>query len=138
MNRPENYIKLAEMSKAPSVNTRMLKSKLDDVETASHDIHLHNDTVDTLFWDNLSVKIHDKKSGKDKYILQYIDGDVQAGMELEPTLGSTLIFGTHITDSILQVIWWPSWALRGPARARSSTSWPTARSWPRPRSRARS
>ena len=79
MTRAEDYIKLAEMSKSPSINTKMVRSKLDDVETASHDIHLHNDTVDTLFWDNLSVKVHDKKLGKDRYILQYIDGDVQAG-----------------------------------------------------------
>ena len=79
MNRPDDYIKLAEMNKTPSINTKMVKSKYDDVETASHDIHLHNDTVDTLFWDNLSVKIRDKKTGTDKHILQYIDGDVQAG-----------------------------------------------------------
>ena len=83
MNRPEDYIKLADMSsKTPSVKVSMAKSKFDDVETASHDIHLHNDTIDTLFWDNLSVKIHDTKSGKDKYILQYIDGEVHAGMSI--------------------------------------------------------
>ena len=74
------------MNKTPSINTKMVRpSKFDDVETASHDIHLHNDTVETLFWDNLSVKIHDKKSGKDKYVLQYIDGDVQAGKRRHPT-----------------------------------------------------
>lgn len=74
-----DYIKLAELRKGPSATTTMVKSPLEDVETASNDIHLHNDTVDTLFWDNLSVSIHDKATGKDKHILQFVDGDVQAG-----------------------------------------------------------
>ncbi len=79
MQAAAEYVKLGAMSKAPSVTAKMVKTHFDDVETASNDIHLHNDTVDTLFWDNISVKIHDKSTGKDKYILQDVDGDVQAG-----------------------------------------------------------
>ena len=74
-----DYIKLSEMRKGPSATTTMVKSPQEDVETASNDIHLHNDTVDTLFWDGLSVSIPDKKTGKEKHILQFVDGDVQAG-----------------------------------------------------------
>ena len=79
MNRPSEYIKLADMSKRANYDASVKAAEL-DLETGSNDIHLHNDTVDTLFWDNLSVSLPDKTTGKQKNILQFIDGDVRAGM----------------------------------------------------------
>ena len=79
MNRPSEYIRLADMGK--HVNNEASVKAVDlDLETGFNDRYLHNDTVDTLFWDSLSVIIPDKATGKEKHVLQSIDGDVQAGM----------------------------------------------------------
>jgi hypothetical protein len=50
-----------------------------DVETAWKDVHLHNDMIDTVSWNSVSVKIHGKKRRGDKHLLHSIDGDVSAG-----------------------------------------------------------
>jgi hypothetical protein len=50
-----------------------------DLERASNDVHLHNETIDTLSWDKISVKILDKATHSDKYLLNSIDGAASAG-----------------------------------------------------------
>jgi hypothetical protein len=39
----------------------------------------HNDDVKTLAWEDLSVKVIDRATGADKYILSAVSGHVQAG-----------------------------------------------------------
>jgi hypothetical protein len=48
-----------------------------DVEKASSDVHLHNDTIDSLYWDRVSVKV--KAKTNDKHLLTAIDGAASAG-----------------------------------------------------------
>jgi len=40
----------------------------------------HNDNVVTLTWEDLSVKVTDRATGADKYILSAVSGHVRAGM----------------------------------------------------------
>ena len=40
----------------------------------------HNGDVKTLAWEDLSVKVTDRATGADKYILSAVSGHVQAGM----------------------------------------------------------
>jgi hypothetical protein len=45
-----------------------------DVEVGTlDDVYLHNDTVKTIYWDDVSVKL------KDKHLLDSIDGAASAG-----------------------------------------------------------
>jgi hypothetical protein len=44
-----------------------------DVESVSDDAYLHNDTIESIYWDNVSVKL------KDKDLLDSIDGAASAG-----------------------------------------------------------
>jgi hypothetical protein len=39
----------------------------------------HNNDVKTLSWEDLSVKVTDRATGADKYILSAVSGHVQAG-----------------------------------------------------------
>lgn len=39
----------------------------------------HNDDVAALTWEDLSVKVTDRATGADKYILSAVSGHVQAG-----------------------------------------------------------
>jgi hypothetical protein len=48
-----------------------------DVEKASSDVHLYNDTIDSLYWDRVSVKV--KAKTNDKHLLTAIDGAASAG-----------------------------------------------------------
>ena len=54
------------------------KSLLDfDVENTSD--YLYNATVNTLYWDKVSVKLKNKQPLHSKYILDSIDGAASAG-----------------------------------------------------------
>ena len=53
-----------------------------DVEKASKDTHLQNDTIDTLYWNKVSVKVNDKKKRQDKHLLDSIDGAASAGLSI--------------------------------------------------------
>ncbi len=50
-----------------------------DVERALNDVHLHNDTIDSLYWDNVLVKVNDTKRHHHKHLLDSIDGSASAG-----------------------------------------------------------
>lgn len=57
------------------------KTRLRDLESAPSldDVHLFNGTVDTLFWDDVSVRLPASSKRSEKYLLQYVGGDVKAG-----------------------------------------------------------
>lgn len=63
-----------------------------DLEKAADDVHLHNDTVNTLYWDKICVKVEDKTSRQDRYLLDSIDGAALAGQS------SVLIVSTLRTE----------------------------------------
>lgn len=50
-----------------------------DIERASNDVHLYNETIDTFYWDRVSVTVHDKTLRGDKNLLDSIDGAASAG-----------------------------------------------------------
>lgn len=45
-----------------------------DLESGSIDVHLYNDTIDTISWDKVSVMVENKKLRKDKYLIDSVDG----------------------------------------------------------------
>jgi hypothetical protein len=53
-----------------------------DVEKTAGDAHLHNETINTLYWDKVSVKIQDKKLRREKLLLDGIDGTASAGQSI--------------------------------------------------------
>jgi hypothetical protein len=54
-----------------------------DLESALHDVHLCNDTVDSISWDNISVHLPDKATKSQKYLLRGLSGHVKAGQPLK-------------------------------------------------------
>jgi hypothetical protein len=56
-----------------------IKGNTIDVEATSDDLHLRNDTINTLFWEKVTVKVHDRSLGKEKCLLHSINGDASAG-----------------------------------------------------------
>lgn len=59
-----------------------------DVEKAADDVHLHNDIVDTVYWDKISVKV------EDRYLLNSIDGAALAGQPNVLTASTLGLRGT--------------------------------------------
>jgi hypothetical protein len=49
------------------------KTNIDVEGGMSDDVYLHNDTIETIYWDNVSVTL------KDKHLLDSIDGAASAG-----------------------------------------------------------
>jgi hypothetical protein len=83
-----------------------------------------NDDVASLTWQDLSVKVSDRVTRQEKYILQASSGMVRAGMEVNLYPFSMPLL-THLQEKSLL-----SWARLDPARPRCSTHSPNAR--PRP------
>ena len=69
------------------------KKHIGDLESAPSldDVHLFNRTVDTLFWNDVSVKLPASSSKPEKHLLQYIGGDVRAGMCSIPFHWTTIL-----------------------------------------------
>jgi hypothetical protein len=67
---------LKELPKANEILDKSQKAGM-DLEKASSDVHLYNDTIDSLYWDRVSVKVKAKTS--DKHLLSAIDGAASAG-----------------------------------------------------------
>ena len=59
---------------------RSTESDASEIEKNNSSAHaFHNDNVNTLTWEDLSVKVVDRATGADKYILSALSGHVRAG-----------------------------------------------------------
>lgn len=67
-----SYIKMADLRSPESDASGVEKNK-------PSALAFHNDNVANLAWEDLSVKVIDRATGADKYILSAVSGHVQAG-----------------------------------------------------------
>jgi hypothetical protein len=59
--------------------TKKTENQNKDLESALHDAHLYNDTVDSISWSGINVHLKDKATKAQKYLIQGLSGDVKAG-----------------------------------------------------------
>jgi hypothetical protein len=71
-----------------------------DAETGPNDLHLHNDTIHTLHWDKISVKVYNKTLHTDKYLLNSIDGAASAGQQRSPNIWRNAKFRLHLNKRL--------------------------------------
>lgn len=67
-----SYIQMADLRSRESEASGIEKNK-------PSALAFHNEDVVSLAWEDLSVKVIDRATGADKYILSAVSGHVQAG-----------------------------------------------------------